>query len=187
MSRGGKVTHGMSHTRVYGVWRSMMQRCYNEAAHGYKDYGGDGIHVCARWHSFQNFYTDMGDPPKGYTLDRKDNDGDYGPDNCRWATRKEQNNNYRQNHLLTFQGVSKNMMQWSEETGIPWACIRKRLLMGWSVRRALTTAVDLKKRPLNEKTKRLITHMLERGFSIRAIHRETGIGRTAIQRMKRKE
>ena len=77
--------HGMAGTRVYNAWISMLHRCLNIEYKRYKDYGGRGIKVCDRWKTFVNFYEDMGDPPLKYELDRKDNEGNYNKDNCRWV------------------------------------------------------------------------------------------------------
>lgn len=88
--------HGMADkTRIYSIWVTMIKRCRNPNAHAYERYGGRGITVCERWHTFTNFYADMGDPPPKLTLDRIDNDKGYQPDNCRWATRSEQRLNSR--------------------------------------------------------------------------------------------
>lgn len=90
------ITHGMSEASIYKIWRGMLARCNNPNNPGYKNYGGRGIKVCERWHSFENFYADVGDPPKGKTLDRwPNNDGNYEPTNWRWATRSEQRFNAR--------------------------------------------------------------------------------------------
>lgn len=94
--RGRSIVHGMSQAPIYGIWNSMIQRCENPNQKSFKNYGGRGIKVCDHWHSFENFYTDVGDPPKGKTLDRyPDNDGDYEPLNFRWASWQEQAKNRR--------------------------------------------------------------------------------------------
>ena len=93
--------HGMCHTSEYKVWKEMIQRCYNKKCTVYKYYGARGITVCDRWlHSFKNFHEDMGPKPfKGAQIDREDNDGNYEPDNCCWATRTQNNRNKRNNKL----------------------------------------------------------------------------------------
>ncbi len=93
----GNITHGMSYHPVYIAWINMKGRCYNTKSTGYLDYGGRGIRVCERWlECFENFRDDMLSTWKArLSLDRANNDGNYTPNNCRWATRKQQQNNQR--------------------------------------------------------------------------------------------
>jgi hypothetical protein len=92
---GSRRTHGRTGTSEYRTWRVMRERCSNPNNKDYKDYGGRGIKVCARWDKFENFYADMGPRPKGLTLGRIDNEDDYYPENCKWETWIEQARNRR--------------------------------------------------------------------------------------------
>lgn len=129
------TTHGESHqTKEWAVWTHIRQRCYNKKSEFYQDYGGRGITVCDRWlATYQNFLNDMGRAPsKRHTLERTNNDLGYSPDNCRWATMKEQCNNRRSNVRITIEGVTKTATQWAEMNGIRPKMIMKRIKSGWS-------------------------------------------------------
>lgn len=119
------IVHGHSQrgkkTPEYYTWVSMRQRCNNPRVVGYKNYGGRGIKVCEAWKDFLNFFADMGPRPEGLTLDRKDNNGNYEPGNCCWATRKEQNNNKRVSFFTSFfygHGPNNEMIIWNSQTEI---------------------------------------------------------------------
>jgi hypothetical protein len=125
----------------------MTSRCENINSKAFCNYGARGISVCARWkNSFSDFFSDMGPRPSSkHSIDRIDNNGNYCPENCRWATTKEQGNNKRDNIRLTFRGVSKTLMEWSRETGIIWATLHGRHRRGWPTERILTQPVAHKK------------------------------------------
>lgn len=120
---------------TYSVWQGMKYRCNNPNAPAYKNYGGRGIKICMRWsNSFHNFLSDMGERPTSkHTLDRIDNDKGYSPDNCRWATRAEQGRNTRANRLVTYNGQTKPLIEWSEITGVNYGTLRSRLDNGMSL------------------------------------------------------
>ena len=121
-------SHGKSYSRAYSIWRNMVSRCAYPSHSAYPRYGGSGIRVCKRWRRFQGFYEDMGDPPKGHTIDRLDNSLGYFKENCRWATVKEQNNNYSRCHFFDFQGQRFTIMQLSEKYHVPYNRLRRRLI-----------------------------------------------------------
>lgn len=128
-------------TREYKTWAQMKNRCSNPKAHNFSLYGGRGIRVCDRWfNSFETFFQDMGFcPSQKHSIERIDTNGDYHPENCKWATAIEQANNTRRNRFLEFQGRKMTIAQWSRETGIAYANIYHRINHGWSIRHALTT------------------------------------------------
>lgn len=134
-----KKTHGLRDVPEYGVWAGMRNRCLNPKVRCYPRYGGRGIKVCERWAKFENFYLDMGPRPLGTSLDRIDVDGDYSPQNCKWATQKEQQNNKRNNRLLTLNGKTQNSTQWAHEVGLPRHVIKQRIKLGWTDCEILTT------------------------------------------------
>lgn len=137
ISSTSAITHGMTGTPTYYSWVSMKVRCLNSNAPNYSNYGGRGIKVCERWLSFENFIEDMGQRPKGTSLDRIDNDGDYTPDNCRWANSEVQHRNTRANVNLTYKGRTQCLAAWADEVGIRRNTLQKRIASGWSVGAAL--------------------------------------------------
>ena len=129
---------------AYFTWCDMRKRCLLPSHKNYGRYGGRGITICDRWNSFDNFFADMGEKPKGLTIERIDVNGNYYPENCKWASRKEQNKNRNSNVKITFNGITKIVSEWADELGISKFCIRYRLKAGWSIERALTTKTQRK-------------------------------------------
>ena len=125
-------SHGMTGTRTFKSWDSMIQRCTNENAPDYHRYGAIGIKVCNRWReSFEAFLADMGERPDNTTLDRYPiKGGNYEPANCRWATPDQQQRNLKNNLFLTHQGVTKHLVDWANDKGIPYDLLRRRHLAG---------------------------------------------------------
>lgn len=126
--------------REYKIWIKMKERCLNPKSAFYFRYGGRGITVCQRWlHSFPAFLSDMGICPKGLTLNRVNNDGNYDPGNCNWATRTEQNNNTCRNRMLTWNGKTQSLAMWARETGQSQDCLWFRIMRRkWDLEKALT-------------------------------------------------
>jgi hypothetical protein len=137
--------HGKSRTREYTIWNQMIARCYNQKNSRYYTHGGRGITVCDRWrNSVEAFIEDMGlIPGPKYSIDRINNDGNYEPENCRWATVEEQMNNKRTNRKMTYKGKTQTIAQWSREVGIRYATLLQRTRNGWTAEKALTTPPDL--------------------------------------------
>lgn len=109
------TTHGKAYSREYKTWGGMMSRCNNPNVPHYERYGGRGIKVCKRWHKFVNFFADMGERPKGKTLDRIDNNKSYCKSNCRWATQSEQCHNRHYDRRITIGNLSLTRKQVLEE------------------------------------------------------------------------
>jgi hypothetical protein len=145
------MKHGETRTRLYNIWRKMLRRCKNSNEKRYKDYGGRGIFVCNEWKDYLVFrdWALSNGYKEDLTIDRRNNDGNYDPDNCRWATYKEQGNNKRNNHCIVYNGKTQTLMQWSEETSIDYDVIQRRLTVyKWSIEKALTTPTrKMRKRP----------------------------------------
>lgn len=134
-------THGLGRSRIQKIWWCMNNRCYNPRSKDYPMYGGRGINVCDNWRASPvALLADMGEPPEGKSLDRKDNDGNYEPSNCQWATPTQQARNTRSNKLISFNGKTQPMAAWAEEFGLKKATLHDRLKSGWEIERALTTS-----------------------------------------------
>lgn len=140
---------GRKGTRLYRIYNAMKSRCYNPNIPSFKYYGGRGITVCNEWlNDFSTFkewalnngYND------NLTIERLDVNGNYEPSNCIWATYKVQANNMRSNRLITINGVTKNLTEWSEYYGINVKTVRDRLKRGWDIISALETPADPKYR-----------------------------------------
>lgn len=141
--RKGNRTHGLRKSPEYMVWWAMRSRCHRPSSRGFKDYGGRGITVCDRWRqSFVAFHEDMGPRPSPqHTIERIDNNRGYEPDNCRWATKDEQQHNTRQNRLVTYNGLTLCVAEWAGRLGIKAATLCARLDAGWPVEKAFVTPV----------------------------------------------
>lgn len=141
--RAAATTHGMYETREYVARRHMLDRCMNPLNDHYDRYGGRGISVCDRWReSFENFIADMGLAPSAkHEIERIDNDGNYEPTNCRWATEKEQARNKSTTRWVTLNGKTQSLIAWVEEMGLKYGTVRARIRNGWSDEQALTTPV----------------------------------------------
>ena len=166
-----KTTHGMSKTPEYRAWLHMKDRCFNPNSKDYPNWGGRGITVCDRWLNSKHFLVDMGlKPTPKHSIDRIDNDGDYCPDNCKWATQTEQTNNRRYNRLITIDDVTLTIAQWENKMNYCENVIRSRLERGWSDYDAVMTPVE---------TDRLIT-IENKTYTISQWTEEKGYGRTVI-------
>jgi hypothetical protein len=132
--------HGFWAHPLYHVWRNMMKRCHDPRNKAWEHYGKRGITVCQSWRDIRNFIADMGPSyQEGLQIDRIDTNGDYEPPNCRWATRKEQGRNKRNNVILEHNGERMPFSAWAERMNLSEATIRRRLEYGWDISRALTT------------------------------------------------
>lgn len=140
---------GRKGTRLYRIYNNMKTRCYNPNSESYKYYGARGIGIFPEWlkdfSSFRDWALSHG-YREDLTIERKDVNGDYTPDNCIWATYKVQANNTRSNHLYTIDGITMNLTEWSEYFEISVKTVRDRLLRGWDIERALATPADPKYR-----------------------------------------
>ena len=131
--RGHKArhkSHGQTDSPTYRNWKHMLDRCRNHRHPKWRRYGGRGISVCPQWLSFEGFIKDMGARPPGTTIDRIDNDGNYEPGNCRWATAKQQSQNTRSNVVLEHNGMALCLSEWERSLGLYRGCLSRRLGLG---------------------------------------------------------
>ena len=134
--------HGLRHTRLYNIWDNMKQRCSNPNREDYKRYGERGIVVCSEWQKSFSVFCEWA-LTHGYdehlTIDRKNNDGNYCPENCHWIDKIGQMNNYSRNHVIEFNGKKQTLQQWADELGINSSTIRERLnKWDWTIEEALS-------------------------------------------------
>lgn len=136
--------HGGKYTSTYKTWTSMNNRCCNINGDDYLLYGGRGITICDQWRGpdgFKNFLNDMGHKPDGRSLDRIDVNGNYSPENCRWASPTQQGRNKRNNRMITYQGITLTQVEWAERAGLKDDTFGSRIRAGWSIERAMNTPV----------------------------------------------
>lgn len=155
---GTTKTHGLSGTREYDRWSDMKSRCYNPTSTSYPRYGGRGIKVCSRWlGSFPAFLEDMGPCPDGMSLERKDSNRDYAPDNCCWATLEEQNNNRRSNRMITHDGVTLTLAQWARKLNMDRTTLFCRLRHHSPAHAFQPDIPKLPRKPMSRETKAKIS------------------------------
>lgn len=153
-ARRAIICHGQVKSKAYSSWKAMKTRCSNPKHKQFKDYGGRGITVCARWQSFPNFFDDMGPCPPGHSLERRKNEQGYSPENCLWLPKKLQNRNRRDNRPITFNGETLLLVEWAERLRVPPNTLHARLTrLKWPLEKALTA------QPRSaSKQHRLLTH-----------------------------
>lgn len=143
-AKEANIKHGLARTKIYTIWIAIKRRCYSKKCADYPDYGGRGIQVCDEWkNDFISFYkwAVSSGYSEGLSIDRIDNDGNYEPNNCRWATLTEQANNKRNNCYITYRGQTRTKKQWSKILGINYYTLNSRLRKGWSIEDALSRKV----------------------------------------------
>ncbi len=134
--------------RTLYSWEAMIDRCTNPNHLHYKDYGGRGILICNRWMEFENFLFDMGIKEKGFYIERIDNNGNYEPSNCKWATSLEQARNRRNTTFLTIDGITRPLTEWACISNVHYKTIHDRIKHGWDVKKAVFQSIEVyKNRP----------------------------------------
>jgi hypothetical protein len=125
-----RLKHGGAGTKEFNSWASMRQRCTNPDDAAYQDYGGRGITICSQWDDFAVFLADMGPRPTGTSLDRRDNEKGYSPENCRWATKQEQVRNRRTTLFYEYDGQKLPLQTWAEHFGVSYQTVWARYKVG---------------------------------------------------------
>lgn len=169
----GNYRHGMYGTSLYKIWSNMIQRCNNPESTYYHRYGARGISVTPRWLKFENFYKDMGENPKGYCLERIDNNGDYSLENCKWVSPKEQARNRETSVDITYDGRTQCVSAWEEELGFKHGTLWMRLYQyNWPLEKAMTEPVKSSPRiqyTINGKTQGLTQHAKDHGLGLSTV------------------
>lgn len=145
--RSRRKTHGRSNTSTYACWQNMRARCTDLSRESFRNYGARGIKVCERWESFDDFFADMGEMPRGHSLERTNNSGNYEPGNCVWATRKTQNRNTRRTLLVSFEGSTKSLAEWADEMGCKYMTLYNRIkVYEWTLEESLGTPIGTRRK-----------------------------------------
>lgn len=165
-----QLTHGLSGTRLYGIWSGMKNRCMNKGHPSYKHYGGRGIAVCDEWHDFLKFreWAEANGYEDKLTLDRVDNDGGYHPENCRWVNQEDQANNKRNTVRYDYRGGRYTIAELSEMSGVRKHILRNRIHNGMSVEDAASKP-DRKAKEgvkLMVNTKEIKKRLIDKGMSV---------------------
>lgn len=182
-------THGFTRDRKnkkeYMVWKNMKQRCLNPKNKGFQRYGGRGIKVCDRWMDFKSFISDMGlAPTTTHSIERIDNDGNYEPSNCRWATNDEQNRNKSSNVYISYGGATKIRNDWAKEYGIDVRTFRYRLeTLKWPFEKAISTKAS-RSHVLTESDVKQIRKLLKDGLSHRKIAKIFSCGASTVHAIR---
>ena len=174
-----RTDDGAAIARTFSTWSAMLGRCFVPGALGYEHYSGRGISVCEQWFTFAGFVADMGLRPDGLTLDRIDNDGDYEPGNCRWATKSQQARNTRRNRVVG--GVLQ--VEAAEQSGVLASTISRRIAAGYSAADALNGNKIVKVK-LNKEDALCIKERLRLGHSHSAIATDFGVSRQMVGGIK---
>ena len=182
--------HGKHGCKLYGVWKSMRQRCNNEKQSDYKWYGGRGIAVCEKWNDFKAFYdwAMTAGYKEGLTIDRIDDDGNYSPDNCRWITIQEQQQNKRNVRKITLYNETHTITEWSKISGICRGTISDRLLKGWNEEDAIfkPLAFGEEHQEIMQKRDLKIIEKIKSRIPLKDIAKEFGLSSSNIQFIKKK-